>query len=271
MMYRVALLSGLALILVSVVPVCTLAREKGIKRSIQQMAGEDYLYSIDFLFFTRLAEGELRFFETDKPGLYRAELIGRTLGVAAWLTGDRTQTYTSLMKREPDGSLLSIEHTSRIVKRKWGKWQDRGRHHRYDYEQGIVFEEKTKEGVVSSRKERKVPAGQQPVDMLTAFYNLRAGVYGPLVRGAEFLIPTYSGKGFAKIGVRVLTVEQQARQDYFPADGLLLSASLDPEIFDTDSGNLYFWISDDGVPERGIVEDVIGMGDVRGSLIVEGL
>lgn len=268
---RVALLSVLILALVFVLPTCVLAQGDGIKQSVQRMAGEDYLYSIDFLFFTRLAEGELRFFETDQAGIYRAVLIGRTLGVAAWLTGDRTQTYTSLMKQVPDGSLLSIEHTSRIVKRKWGKWRDRGRHHRYDYERGIVFEEKTKEGAVSSRKERKIPAGQQPVDMLTAFYNLRAGVYGPLVRGAQFLIPTYSGKGFAKIGVKVLTVAQQAERDYFPADGMLLSASLDPEIFDTGSGNIYFWMSNAGVPERGIVEDVIGMGDVRGSLIVEGL
>jgi hypothetical protein len=52
---------------------------------------------------------------------------------------------------------------------------------------------------------------------------------------------------------------------------LLLSATLDPEVFDTDSGNLFFWFDDAGIPERGIVEDIIGMGDVRGSLVEEGL
>lgn len=271
MICRVVSLGVFALTLLSFALLCSEAQELGAEKEIQQMVGENYLYSIDFLFFKRLAEGELRFSETDQPDIYRAELIGRTLGVASWLSGDRTQTYTSVMKLTPDGSLRSIEHTSRIVKRKWGKWRDRGRHHRYDYTQGIVFEEKSKEGVVSSRKERKIPEGQQPVDMLTAFYNLRAGVYGPLARGSQFLIPTYSGKGFSNISVTVLTVAKQAKQEFFPAHGLLLSVTLDPEVFDTDSGNLYFWLSDAGFPERGIVEDIIGMGDVRGSLVKEDL
>jgi hypothetical protein len=271
MIYRVFLLGVFALAFFSFVPWCSEAQEVGAEQEIQQMVGENYLYAIDFLFFKRLAEGELRLSETDRPNIYRAELIGRTLGIASWLSGDRTQTYTSVMELTPEGSLRSIEHTARIVKRKWGKWRDRGRHHRYDYTQGIVFEEKSKEGVVSSRKERKIPDGQQPVDMLAAFYNLRAGVYGPLISGSQFLIPTYSGKGFSTIAVTVLTVEQQAKQEFFPSHGLLLSATLDPEVFDTDSGNLFFWFDAAGIPERGIVEDLIGMGDVRGSLVEEGL
>ena len=258
-----------ALALFSFAPLCSEAQEVETEKELQQMVGENYLYSIDFLFFKRLAEGELRLSKTDQPNIYRAELIGRTLGVASWLSGDRTQTYTSVMELTPGGSLLSLEHVSRIVKRKWGKWRDRSRHHRYDYKQGIVFEEKFKEGVISSRKQRKIPDGQKPVDMLTAFYNLRAGVYGPLDREAQFLIPTYSGKGFSCITVKVLTVAQQEKQKFFPSRGLLLSVTLDPEVFDTDSGNLYLWFSGAGVPERGVVEDIIGMGDVRGSLVKE--
>ena len=60
-----------------------------------------------------------------------------------------------------------------------------------------------------SEKEHDIPEGQQPVDMLTAFYNLRAGIYGPLVRGAHLLIPTYSDDGFSEIEIDVLTLEQQ--------------------------------------------------------------
>ncbi len=271
MIFRAFSLVVFAFALISFAPFCSEAQEVGLEKEVQKMVGENYLYAIDFLFFKRLAEGELRLSETDQANIYRAELIGRTLGVASWLSGDRTQTYTSVMELTPDGSLRSIEHTSRIVKRKWGKWKDRGRLHRYDYTQGIVFEEKSKEGVISSRKQRKIPEGQQPVDMLTAFYNLRAGVYGPLARGAQFLVPTYSGKGFSDISVNVLTAAQQEKQKFFPSHGLLLSATLDPEVFDTDSGNLYFWFNDAGVPERGIVEDIIGMGDVRGSLVEDDL
>lgn len=269
MMTRVLLSMILAMMLFLPVPGHGRAQETGFSKPAQQLLGEDYLYFIDFLFFKKLAEGELRFTETDQPNVYQAELIGRTLGVASWLAGNRTQAYMSLMELSPDGSFRSIEHVAKIVKHRWGKWQSRERRHRYDYAQGKIFEVKTKEGVLRSEKEHDIPEGLHPVDMLTAFYNLRVGVYGKLVRGESFLIPTYSSKGFVDIEVNVLTSEQQARWAYFPPHGLLVLAKIDPEIFETGSGNLYFWLNDDGVPERGIVEDVIGLGDVRGYLAKE--
>lgn len=271
MMTRVLL--SIFLVSLLLLPAAGQAQEQQADSStlIQRLVGESHLYSIDFLFFRRLAEGELRFTETDQPNIYKAELIGRTLGIASWLAGNRTQTYTSLVEMTPGGSLRSIEHVGRIVKQRWGKWQNRELRLRYDYEHGKVTAEKLKEGVSLWKKEHEIPAGKQPVDMLTAFYNLRAGVYGPLVRGARFLIPTYSSRGFIDIEVNVLTVEQQAKRGYFPSHGLLVSAKIDPEIFDTDSGNLYFWFDDAGVPARGIVEDVIGLGDVRGHIDEEGL
>ena len=47
---------------------------------------------------------------------------------------------------------------------------------------------------------------------------------------------------------------------------MLIQVNVDPEIFDTNSGSLYVWFDDLGVPGRGIVEDMIGLGDVRGYL-----
>lgn len=271
MMTRGPLAIFLALALLLAVPGPVRAQGPDIAKPFQQLVGESYLYSLDFLFFKRLAEGELRVSATDRPNVYRAELIGRTLGIASWLAGNRTQTYTSLMELTADGSLRSIEHVGKITKQRRGKWQSWGRRYRYDYDQGKVYEEKTKTGVFQSKKVRDIPEGQQPVDLLTAFYNLRVGVYGPLVRGARFLIPTYSGRGFIDIEVNVLTFEQQARQKYFPSSGLLVMAKIDREIFETNGGNLYCWFNDEGVPERGIVEDVIGLGDVRGYMEMEGL
>ncbi len=252
------------------VPGFTRAQDFGVVKPLSQLTGEAYSYGIDFLFFTRLAEGELRLVETGEPNVLRAELVGRTLGIALWLAGDRTQTYSSLMRLLPDGSLDSIEHVSHIRKKRWGKWQTRGKIRRFDYERGKITEEKLKAGVVSSTKEHDIPEGQHPVDMLTAFYNLRAGIYGPLQRGTKIPIATYSGKGFVDFEVRILTVEEQASKDYFPDHGLLIQVNVDPEIFDTNSGSLYVWFDDQGVPGRGIIEDLIGLGDVRGYLDKEG-
>ena len=85
------------------------------------------------------------------------------------------------------------------------------------------------------------------------------------------MIPTYSSKGFVNIEVNVLTAEQQSKQKFFPTHGLLVSAIIDPEIFETDSGGLYFWFDGEGVPVHGIVADVIGLGDVRGYIAEEAL
>jgi len=238
---------------------------------LQSLVGEARTYGIDFLFFSRLAEGELRFSATETPDIYRAELVGRTLGIASWLTGDRTQTYTSLMRLMADGTLRSIEYTSHISKKRWGKWTSRGKVRRFDYRAGTVYEEKLKEGVVTSKAEHKIPVESKPVDMLTAFYNVRSGAYGPLKRGERIFVPTFSGKGFAEIDVYVLTLEEQQANSRFPAHGVLVRAIIDPEIFETDSGNLYVWFDPQGVPERGIIEDMIGLGDVYGSLDKEEL
>ena len=251
-------------------PDLAMTQEFGTVTPLAHLTGEDHSYGIDFLFFTRLAEGELRLVATKEANVLRAELIGRTLGIASWLAGERTQSYRSLMRIMPDGSLESIEHESEITKKRWGKWHYQSKIRRFDYQRGTITETRLKQGAISSTKQLDIPGGKHPVDMLTAFYNLRTGAYGPLQRGTQILIPTYSGKGFIDFEVNVLSREEQAAQDYFPDHGLLIQVNVDPEIFDTNSGSLYVWFDEVGVPGRGIVEDMIGLGDVRGYLDKEG-
>lgn len=265
-MFRYGFLSAVLLVFALQFPCCANSAQVGLPDALSELVGEDYRYAIDFLFFKRLAEGELRLVETARPNVYRAELIGRTLGIASWLSGERTQTYRSWMELLPDGSLSSIKHVASIKKKKWGRWRLREKVRRFEYALGKVVEEKYKEGVANSSKEHDIPKDLHPVDMLTAFYNLRLGVYGHLKRGSKILIPTFSGKGFAEIEVSVLTHAEQRENSYFPSHGLLLQAKIDPEIFETDSGNLYIWFDEQGTPGRGIVEDMIGLGDVRGYL-----
>ena len=266
MMPRGALLGLLALMLVFASPVALAAQKIGAPTSIHHLVGEDLRYALDFLVFHRIAQGELRLLATDRPDIFRAELVGRPLGVVSWMSGERIQTYSSTMELTADGSLRTIEHVAKITKRRRGTWQHRERRYRYDYGQGKIFDENVRDDEPPSLTDHDIPEGQRPVDILTAFYNLRIGVYGPLVRGARVLIPTYSRGEFTKIDVQVLSHEQQARQKYFPANGTLLQVRIDPEIFHTGSGNLYVWFDDAGIPGRGIVEDLIGMGDIRGYL-----
>jgi hypothetical protein len=247
------------------------AQDLDFEASVHNLEGEDYLYSIDFLFFANLAEGRLRFAETDRRGVYLAELAGRTLGFVSWLTGKRTQTYTSTMEISPDGSLRSMEYLARIDKLRWGKRQTRLERYRYDYALGKVFEEKILDGVPLTLEVLEIPEGMHPVDMLTAFYNLRSGAYGTPAPGTHLLIPTCSGGKFTEIEVEVLAAVDPLLQKYFPENGLLVKVNLDPDIFDTKDGNLYVWFDEGGIPRRGILKNFAGIGDVRGHLSEEDL
>ncbi len=230
------------------------------------LSEEHHTYDLDFLFFKQLAEGELQLTATQQPNVLRAELVGRTRGVAAWLTGDRTQRYVSFMERQADGSLRSLTHESQVTKRRFGRWKNSRKRYRFDYVQRKVFQEKAKDGTFCPAKEFDLPAGQHPVDILTGFYNLRSGCYGEMTPGRRLEIPTFSSKGFSIIDVEVLTPAQRQKKSFFPAGGVLLKVTLDPEVFETTDGGMYIWFDDVGQPARGIVENVIGLGDVRGYL-----
>ena len=84
------------------------------------MAGEHQQYTLDFLVFKDLAEGRLQLTAEKMPGRYRAELVAHTLGVASWLTGDRTQRYVSIMEADGAGRLRSLSYESSVRKRKCG-------------------------------------------------------------------------------------------------------------------------------------------------------
>jgi len=236
------------------------------KETILPLVGEDHRYSIDFLAFHDLAEGALRFAAEARPGRYRAELEAKTLGVAAWLTGDRTQRYVSVMEEAGDGSLRSVNYESTVLKRKNGQWTHRVKRYRFDYQARKVHYDQSDGGAFSHAKEYPLPPGQSPVDILTGFYNLRLGVYGALVPGARLQIPTFTSRGISTISVEVLADAARPQNPFFPAVGTLLRVTVDPEVFNTGDTGLYAYLDTNGRPSHGIVENVIGMGDVYGYL-----
>ena len=259
------LLLGAVLVL-QPVATCFAAGSGALLPASDWLVGENYHYAIDFFLFKRLAAGELSFHQTETPGIYEAEVVGRALGVAAWLTGDRTQRYVSRMQLMPDGSLRSLVHESQIIKRKRGKWQNSGKRYSYNYQLGQVVKERGRDGKFSAPEIYELPEAGRPVDILTAFYNLRFGVYGALTPGRRLTIPTFAKTSVNEIVVEVLSAEDHVAQTFFPTSGVLLKIRVDPEIFETQRGELMVWLDDNGVPGRGIIEDLIGLGDLRGYL-----
>lgn len=226
---------------------------------------ELYRYDISFLWFDRIAEAELSLQPTKEPNRWQALLEANTLGVAAWLTGDRAQHYASFMQLDSGDGFTSLRHDSNIIKTKEGQKRVRLKSYLFDHQQQQIVQKVNRNGRQKEDVVKPMPS-VKPNDILTAFYNIRQGVYGPLLQGAKYHIPTYSRKGASEIIVEVMADKQRPRKPKFPKQGILLKVQLDKEVFDTDKGIVYVWFDKQGRPAQVVVEDVIGMGDVRCTL-----
>lgn len=237
--------------------------------SLERMVGERLVYDIAFLWFDNLAQASLSLEAIDPPGTYRATLEAQTLGVAAWLTSDRMQHYVSVMEKTAAGRLRSLFHESQVIKGQGRGRKARTKRYTFDYEKNEVLYQRAREGRFYKEEVYRLRAGTEdlpPADILTAFYNFRAGFFGPVQPGGEYVIPAFDKEGASRIQVEILLPEERKDQPFFPDHGLLGRISVDEEVFDTGGGNVYVWFDEQGRPLRGIVENVLGIGDVRGTL-----
>jgi len=232
--------------------------------SFEELVGREYVYDIAFLWFDHLAKGRFTLMRGDRPGTFRAILEARTLGVAAWLTGDRVQSYVALMERQDDGRLRSLRYESRILRKRKGKLVDRTKRFTFDYENREVRVEKLGDDKRMWLEVLPMEGDQPPNDLLTAYFNFRGGYFGPLEVGRHYVVPSFNRQGAGDIEIDLLKPDQ--RPGLFPPGGLVARLKIDPEIFDSEEGGIYVRFDERLRPVQGIVENVIGLGDVRGIL-----
>jgi hypothetical protein len=230
------------------------------------LVGESLVYDISFLWFDRLAEGRLSLDAGDPPRTYRAVLEAKTLGIAAWLTGDRVQRYVSVMEIGPDGRLRPLSFEFRIIKGRAGSYSNLSRLYLFDYSRRLIRLQRSINDVFETEEQLPMAGATPPSDILSAFYNVRAGLLGPLKTGRNYFIPTFGRSGDEAIRIELLNEKQWPDEPFFPRPGLLGRAVVDDELFDTRGGRVYVWFDDLGRPQRGMVENVIGIGSVRGKL-----
>lgn len=234
--------------------------------SLPALVGEELSYDISFLWFDHLAEGHLSFAAGERPGTYRAVLEARTLGVAAWVTKDRRQRYVSLMEVGPDGRLRSLSFESHIIKGEGKKRSDTTRIYTFDHDKRQVRFQRARNNKFHHDELLPMAGEGAPNDILTALFNFRAGFFGPLKPGGRYTIPTFNRKANEKIRIEILADAERPDDPFYPRHGLLGRVFLDDEVLDTEGGAVYVWFDDLGRPSRGVVENVIGLGSVRGTV-----
>jgi len=232
---------------------------------VSALLGETLSYNISFLWFKKIARGEISLRVGEQPGTYLATLKASTRGVAAFFTRNRVETYTTLMEEGPDGLLRPLSQVSDTRKGKGDSVRHRISTYTFDFANRQVIYHKTINGEERSRKVLQISEGQKVYDFLTAFYNLRLHRLGSIKPGKNIKLTAFSRKGPKEIVVCPVFEEEQKSLE-IPQDLLLCKVLLDPEVFRTQTRDVYVGFDERLRPLRAVVKNVIGLGDVRGEL-----
>ncbi|PLY00627.1 MAG: hypothetical protein C0623_07130 [Desulfuromonas sp.] len=256
----------IVLILFCAWPLVPFASERSpeplLHERVVSLLDNELVYDLGFLWLDQVAVANFKLQKSLQPGIYIGSLSAKTVGMAAPLTGYRKQQYVSMMKLMPDGRFRSVRHTSQ--KEKGGVL--RAKVYEFDYERGEVTYLYYKNNKLITRTILPLDREREPSDIITAYYNLVSGAYGPQEVGAHYEIPAYNRRGPSDIVVDFIPSETRPKASFFPEDLLICRVVVDQDVFDTKDGVIYIGYDAQLLPARGIVTDMIGLGDVRGIL-----
>lgn len=236
-------------------------------------ANEVMTFTAGFLLFPVAGDAQISLVPAGRAGRYRASLTGKTRGVIAFFTRHREDTHISELVENGEknrfictrlirDTKIGHSHTTKIFE--------------MDYEKRRLTVTRVK-GKRKSVHVKSIPPGVIYDDPLTAFYNFRFGVYGPVRHGESYKINTIPGKKANHIFLRVASKgETRRKKGNFPFSNqaeYLVYLRIAPDIVKSKKGELEGWVTGGLVPLYGVAKDVIFFGDVKGKLVhyVKGL
>ncbi len=230
----------------------------------ETFVGEKFTYQIGFWILDNVATGSISL-EKGPDGDYIATLTAQTTGVVGWLLRYRKDTYTAHMKMI-DGGRRFITKT--FEKRVEFRGKVRRGITKLDYEKRLLTWRSWGGGKEEKSGRDEIPEGVYYDGPLTAFYNFRYGVYGPIEEGRTYNIKTFPKKGVSDIFLRIATREEMKRRlkDKARLGNYLADVKIDKELFGSQSGDIEIIFTDDLVPVEAVAKDIIFFGDVRGTL-----
>ncbi len=226
---------------------------------------EQLSYSVGFWIFDGIATGHLAF--QRKGDIYEATMRANMTGFLQ-LVRSREDILVARMELAPGGATLRTLSFDKI-----SKYGDKQRRKlvEVDYGKGVLRWTKWKNGKLRKSGEHPIPEGVIYDDPLTAFYNLRYGVYAEPDNNQAFIIKTFPSDEGEDIDmtVRFLARKEAVERHGEEAvgDGFLVYATLDKELFDSESGAMEIYFSPEMLVTYVVVKDVLLFGDVRGRLL----
>lgn len=232
---------------------------------IDSLLGEKLEYDISFLWFDHLAEGTISLIRGEDAGTYLVTMEAKTLGVAAFFTRNRVEKFQTLMRIGNDGLLQPLWHSSHTLRDKANRTSEKISRYTFDYENQQVKYQKSKNNRTYDDQLFELKSDTQLFDILSALYNLRLGYFGSVGK-ERLLVPTFHRKGRQDIVVEPLTGLCEKDRKFFSSAATTARILVDPSVFGTKGRDVLASFDAMMRPQRGIIKNVIGLGDVRGIL-----
>ena len=207
---------------------------QALAATAQEEVLEDLKFRVEYLFWKDVAQLQLTL-KCLGPGRYKAEIHGEPLGLLKLLTGPRRDSYqTEMVSR--DGKLLPLIYREESHKR--GKRYLK--EYRFDYDQGMLELWQLKEGQGLVRKWHTTL--KDPIyDPLTAFYNWRLGLLGPIREGETFKVSGIPYPNPEEIEVRIGPETTAGRK---------VMLGLHNNAFENDRGVIHAYLDNALVPQQ---------------------
>jgi hypothetical protein len=209
---------------------------------------EDLKFRVEYLLWKDVAQAKLTL-KSLGPGHYQAEIVGEPLGLLKLIAGQRRDSYqTEMICRQ--GRLMPLVYREESRK----KGQRHLKEYRFNYDQGVLELWQLKEGKGLVRKWHMALEG--PIyDPLSAFYNCRLGLMGPIREGQTFKM---EGIPYPK------PEEIEVRIGGESAQGLKIMIAINNKAFDRDRGVIFAYLDGGRVPQQAWTS--VRLGKISGRL-----
>ena len=223
---------------------------------VPPFVGEDLSYDISFWLFKNAASARMTFLKTAQG--YEATVEAQTGGVVGFLTRHMQETMKSVMRFDQSTGRLQPLLFQEVFRK--GE-QERIKTVEFKYEKKILIV--TYEG---TGRKKTVITKHLPKDdiddLLSAFYNLRLGIFGEIKQGKIFSMKVWVRESPSRITISL--PERFEKADSKSCGGKYFAMlSMDKSITNIASKKLIGWLAEDLAPQCGKVEDAYMFGDLK--------
>lgn len=215
---------------------------------------EDLNFRVEYLMLKEVAHARLTLTSLG-AGRYRVELSGEPEGLMKTLAGPRRDSYqTEMIWR--DGKYAPLVYREEVRKKEKRYLKE----YRFDYAKGQLelWQWKEDRGVMVRKWHTTLKGPIQ--DPLSAFYNYRLGLLGPLKEGETLRLEGIPYPKPEEIEVRIGPETEGGRK---------VMISLNNQAFGNDRGTVYAYLDASRVPRKAWT-DVLYLGTISGELLPGG-